>query len=152
MLRDSTPRFVGPLVRRSHFTFLVFLRSLASPLLPKWSSDLKYSPCPPARDWGSRVSDLVPQRSSNCGRWFNKIVSSQLRLDNGGKRAALGLALPLPTSPLNLACCRHRHNRSAEKRSYIIIVVITFINLWQVPLRSSLSELPLPIYNQSRFT
>ena len=27
--------------------------------LPKWSSDLKYGPCPPARDWGSRVSGLV---------------------------------------------------------------------------------------------
>ena len=44
VLRDSTPRFVGPSigpsVRPSHFTF--FLRSLASLLLPKWSSDLKY--------------------------------------------------------------------------------------------------------------
>ena len=34
-----------------HF-FFWFLRSLASLLLPKWSSDLKYGPCPPARDWG----------------------------------------------------------------------------------------------------
>ena len=24
---------------------------MASLLLPKWSNDLKYSPCPPARDW-----------------------------------------------------------------------------------------------------
>ena len=46
-------------VRLSHFTFLFFLRSLASLLLPKWWSDLKYSSCPPARDWGSRVSGLV---------------------------------------------------------------------------------------------
>ena len=28
-------------------------------LLPKCSSDLNFSPCPPARDWGSRVSGLV---------------------------------------------------------------------------------------------
>ena len=46
-------------VRPSHFTFFGFLRSMASLLLPKWSSDLKYGPCPPARDWGSRVSGLV---------------------------------------------------------------------------------------------
>ena len=50
---------VRPSVRPSHFTFLGFLRSLASLLLPKRSSDLKYGPCPPARDWGSRVSGLV---------------------------------------------------------------------------------------------
>ena len=30
-----------------------------SRLLPKWSSDLKYGSCPPARDFGSRVSGLV---------------------------------------------------------------------------------------------
>jgi len=43
VLRDSTTRFVGPsvrpsvgpLVRRSHFTFLGVLRCLASLLLPK---------------------------------------------------------------------------------------------------------------------
>ena len=63
VLRDSTPRFVGRSVRRSvrrsHFTFFGFLRSLASLPLPKWWSDLKYGPCPPARDWGSRVSGLL---------------------------------------------------------------------------------------------
>lgn len=32
---------------------------MTSLLLPKWSSDLKYGPCPPARDFGSRVSGLV---------------------------------------------------------------------------------------------
>ena len=63
----STPRFVGLLVHwsvgwsvnPSNFTFSVFLLSLASTLLPKWLSDLEYGPCPPARDWGSRVSGLV---------------------------------------------------------------------------------------------
>ena len=71
MLRDSTPRFVGPsvgpsvgpLVRPSvgpsHFTFSAFFSFLALPLLPKCSGDLKYGPCPPARDWDSRVSGLV---------------------------------------------------------------------------------------------
>ena len=33
--------------------------SLASLLLLKCSSDLKYSPCPPTRNWGSRVFGLV---------------------------------------------------------------------------------------------
>ena len=63
VLRYSTPRFVGPSVHRSicpsHFTFFGFLQFLASLLLRKWSGDLNYSPCPPARDWGSRVSGLV---------------------------------------------------------------------------------------------
>ena len=36
---------------------------LAIPLLPKCSTDLKYGPCPPARDWGSRVSGLVELRA-----------------------------------------------------------------------------------------
>ena len=36
----------------------MFFYSLTS-LLPKCSSDLKYSPCPPVRDLGSRVSGLV---------------------------------------------------------------------------------------------
>ena len=42
---------VGLLVCWSHFTFFM--------LLPKCSGGLKYSPCPPARDWGSRVSGLI---------------------------------------------------------------------------------------------
>ena len=50
---------VRPSVGPSHFTFWGFLRSLASLLLPKWLSDLKYSPCPTTRNWGSRVSGHV---------------------------------------------------------------------------------------------
>ena len=42
-----------------HTTFFVFLQSLASLFLPRFSSDLKYGPCTLARDWGSRVSGLV---------------------------------------------------------------------------------------------
>ena len=61
-------KFVGPSVRRSvgpssirpsHFTFLALMGVLALLLLPKCSTDLNYVPCPPARDWGSRVSGLV---------------------------------------------------------------------------------------------
>ena len=76
MLRDSTPRFVGPsvgpsvrqsvgaLVRQSlgpsvTLCFFFFLRFLALLFLPKGSSDLKNSLCPPASDLVSRVSGLV---------------------------------------------------------------------------------------------
>ena len=45
-------------VRLSHFIFLMFLWSFFSLLLPKCSSALKYSPCPPTRDWGSCASGL----------------------------------------------------------------------------------------------
>ena len=50
---------VRPSVCLSHFTFFGFLLFLASLLLPRRSGDLNYSPCPPARDCGSRVSGLV---------------------------------------------------------------------------------------------
>ena len=49
---------VGWSVRRSHFTFFYDFVSLTLLLLPKWSGDLEYGPCPPARDFGSRVSGL----------------------------------------------------------------------------------------------
>ena len=55
----SVGRLVGRSVGWSHFTFFYDLISLTSLLLPKWSGDLKYGPCPPARDFGSRVSGLV---------------------------------------------------------------------------------------------
>ena len=52
--RDSTTRFVrrsvGRSVGRSRFTLFYDFSD---------SSDLKYGPCPPARDFGSRVSGLV---------------------------------------------------------------------------------------------
>ena len=55
----SVGRSVGPNVQTSHFTFFFYFISLTSLLLPKWSGDLKYGPCPPARDFGSCVSGLV---------------------------------------------------------------------------------------------
>ena len=51
---------VRPLVCRSHFSFFYESYSLTSLLQPKWSSDLKYGPCPPASNFGIRVSGLVP--------------------------------------------------------------------------------------------
>ena len=42
-----------------HFTFFYDFYISTSTLLTKWSSDLKYRPSPPARNWGSRVSGLV---------------------------------------------------------------------------------------------
>ena len=42
----------------------LFLQALVSLLLFKCFNDLKYGPCPPTRDWGSRVSGLVLLRFS----------------------------------------------------------------------------------------
>ena len=50
---------VRPSVGRSRFIFFYDFISLTSLLLPKWSSDLRYGPCPLARNFGSRVSGLV---------------------------------------------------------------------------------------------
>ena len=57
--RDSTTRFVRRSVGWSHFTFFYDFIFFTSLLLPKWSGDLIYGPCPPTRDFGSRVSGLV---------------------------------------------------------------------------------------------
>ena len=55
----SVGRSVGRLVGRSHLTSFYDFISLTLLLLPKWSGNLKYNPCPPASDFGSRVSGLV---------------------------------------------------------------------------------------------
>ena len=52
---------VHPLVGRSHYFFYDFYFR-TSLLLPKWSSDLKYGPCPPAHDFGSPVFGLVHRK------------------------------------------------------------------------------------------
>ena len=49
-----------PSVRRSVTLYFFYdFISLTSLPLPTWSGDLKYGPCPLARDFGSRVSGLV---------------------------------------------------------------------------------------------
>ena len=40
------PDMVGPLVGPSHFTYLAFIVFLALLLLPKYSTDPNYGPCP----------------------------------------------------------------------------------------------------------
>ena len=63
VLRDSTPRYVGPSFGWSVgplFTFSAFLSSLSIRLLPRCPSDLlQHYSCPPTRDLGSHVSGLV---------------------------------------------------------------------------------------------
>ena len=69
VLRNSTPRFVGwsvcLLIGHILLSFMIFYHfySLTLLLLPKWSGDLKYGPCPPARNFGSRVSGIVFSKS-----------------------------------------------------------------------------------------
>ena len=47
-------------VHWSHISFLFcFFCGFWPVLLPKWSADLNYGPCPPAQNWGSRGSGLV---------------------------------------------------------------------------------------------
>ena len=85
---------VGP----SHFTFFLFLRSLASLLLPKWSSDLRHSPCPPARDWDSRVT-AKQTKTIHCWGWTQRDIwnletaVNVLRVHHLRKRAVTGYVL-----------------------------------------------------------
>ena len=63
--------------------------SFISLLLPKWSGDLKYGPCPPARDFGSRVSGLVIFILSVCwsvGASARQSVDSSVHRSVGPKR------------------------------------------------------------------
>ena len=100
---------VGPSVTLYFFVF--FLLSLASLLLSKWSSDLKYSPCPPTCDWGSRVSDLV-------------FLSKEL------------VVIWHQTCTMGCTCLRTRYNREYLKIlkrlkmynfKYISIILISFV-------------------------
>ena len=73
-LCPSVGRSVG---RSVTFYFFLWFYSLTSLLLPKWSSDLKYGPCPPARDFGSRVSSLVWLTGNECWIIFqNECIES----------------------------------------------------------------------------
>ena len=62
-------RFVRPTICWSvchSFSGLTGISTLL--LLPKYSTDLKYNPCPPARNWGSRVYGLVLSTCKNKTR------------------------------------------------------------------------------------
>ena len=67
VLRDSKPRYASPSVRRSVgqsvgslYTVLAFLGFFSIWLLPRCPSNpLQHCSCPPARDYGSRVSGLA---------------------------------------------------------------------------------------------
>ena len=79
VLRDSTPRFVRRSIGWSvghTLLFYVFYSSTIL-LLPKCSGELKYGPCPPAHDWGSRVSSLV-----NC-LTVDIITDSEIKYGQG---------------------------------------------------------------------
>ena len=72
-----------PSVSRSvTFYFFLWFYFLTSLPLPKWSSDLKYGPCPPARDFGSRVSGLVIIKPEYCKNKENYLI--QRNLENYG--------------------------------------------------------------------
>ena len=86
MLRDSKTCFVGPSVppsvhpsvRLSHFTFSALMGVLALLLLPICSTDLNHGPCPPARDWGSRVSCLVLSKLKMYLKYYLHYISLYL--------------------------------------------------------------------------
>ena len=67
-MRLYTPlcRSVGPSVRPSHFFLFFYLNFWLHCSCP--NDLMNYSPCPRARDWGSRVSGLV---RFFCGLWPN---------------------------------------------------------------------------------
>ena len=92
VLRDSSPGFVRPFVspsiRRSagwsHFTSNYDFYALTSLILPIWSNDLKYGPCPPARDLGSLVHLFNRAHATSCvimsvGRSGRLSVSPSMR-------------------------------------------------------------------------
>ena len=62
---------ISLLVHQLYLFFLFFLQSFASLFLPKWLSNLKYSPCPSARNWGSNVSSLSFQQRRYIGNVVN---------------------------------------------------------------------------------
>ena len=78
VLRDSTPRFVRRSVGRSVTLYFSYdFYSWTLPLLPKWCSDLKHGPCPPARDLGSRVSGLVTSITTQSNYLFSRVHAAQ---------------------------------------------------------------------------
>ena len=95
----SVGRSVGRSVTLYFFYDFISLTSL---LLPKWSGDLKYGPCPPARDFGSRVSGLVTHSKSQKWPKMSKMSSVgprfSLKVQVSLKNLCPG---PFLTSPLD---------------------------------------------------
>ena len=72
MLCDFSPHFVHPSVH-------LLVGCL---LLPKWSSDLKYGSCPPARDLGSCVFSLVVKRCALSSCISSSVNHSSITIKN----------------------------------------------------------------------
>ena len=90
--RDLTTRFVSRSVGYT-LLFCNFI-SLSLLLLPKWSGDLKHGPCPPTRDFGSRVSGLVHLEMTFFQSW-GRIIKNLLKL-----HLTLGTCFSVVFSPI----------------------------------------------------
>ena len=65
-------------IRRSPFIFSSFLSVLSSQLLPKCPRDLlQHCSCPPARNWGSRVSSLLLNQN-RAASWLGRMGAKVL--------------------------------------------------------------------------
>ena len=87
---ESVGMSVGPSV--GHIFELQLVYALL--LLPTWSGDLKYGPCPPARDFGSRVSGLVHLEMTFFQSW-GRIIKNLLKL-----HLTLGTCFSVVFSPI----------------------------------------------------
>ena len=94
---------VGPSVR--HILLCYDFYFFTSQHLPKWSSDLKNGPWPPASDWGSRVSGLVNVLlCSFCQQWLwtrGKISNINLNRSWKEKKVQWPAGRELETLPIN---------------------------------------------------
>ena len=125
VLRDSTPRFVRPSVGRSvgpHFTFFIRFTFLTSPLLPKWSSDLKYGPCPPARPLPTRTRLRQP-----CIRPYLNISLYGMWLANSTVACSVSY-LPLIFNPVQFVVKQYRP-QTRNVFSFILLCSVNFRRL-----------------------
>ena len=68
--------------------------TLTSLLMSKWFGDLKHGPCPPTRDFGSRVSGLVHLEMTFFQSW-GRIIKNLLKL-----HLTLGTCFSVVFSPI----------------------------------------------------
>ena len=102
-------RSVGLSVGWSHTTFFMNFYFQTSLLLPKWSCDLKYGPCPPARDFGSRVSGLV----SNIERKETE-AKTELKPRDFHLKICLSISILRSSSQSNFSLEKTRHRVKDE--------------------------------------